>query len=209
MTGEVMSQIAPYPHELAELVAQLAYRPGWRFHLEDIERDPATTHSGSARGLTLVIFADVHDSYHPEQRRPVNHYFIVPAATYDRRAWLRWLLDRVLDVEQHEACEWFRLSVEAGAEHMSWVDNDTPVRCQCLHGADHYDTATPPAEKVVRPYAPNHGPGRDPYTIAEYATDLDRRTSFRGVVAANPPLPGQEGLPPLSDYDDAPSTAST
>jgi hypothetical protein len=33
-----------------------------------------------------------------------------------------------------------------------------------------------------RPFAPNHGPGRDPYTIFEYSTDADRRTSFRGDV---------------------------
>lgn len=33
-----------------------------------------------------------------------------------------------------------------------------------------------------KPFAPNHGPGRDPYTVFEYADDLDRRTSFRGEV---------------------------
>ncbi len=33
-----------------------------------------------------------------------------------------------------------------------------------------------------RPYAPNHGPGRDPYITFEYATDVHRRTSFRGDV---------------------------
>lgn len=32
------------------------------------------------------------------------------------------------------------------------------------------------------PYAPNHGPGRNPYTIYEYATDEQRRTSFRGDI---------------------------
>lgn len=31
-------------------------------------------------------------------------------------------------------------------------------------------------------YAPNHGPGNDPYIVAELATDEDRRTSFRGTV---------------------------
>lgn len=33
-----------------------------------------------------------------------------------------------------------------------------------------------------RPFAPNHGPGHDPYTIREVTTDEDRRTSFRGEV---------------------------
>jgi hypothetical protein len=35
-----------------------------------------------------------------------------------------------------------------------------------------------------RPYAPSHGPGNDPSLIREVGTDLDRRTSFRGEVAA-------------------------
>lgn len=34
----------------------------------------------------------------------------------------------------------------------------------------------------VKPYAPNHGPGNDPYLLRELTTDLDRRTSFRGEV---------------------------
>ncbi len=33
-----------------------------------------------------------------------------------------------------------------------------------------------------RPFAPNHGPGHDPYTVRELTTDEDRRTSFRGEV---------------------------
>jgi hypothetical protein len=35
-----------------------------------------------------------------------------------------------------------------------------------------------------RPYAPSHGPGNDPYIIRELGTDLDQRTSFKGVVNA-------------------------
>jgi hypothetical protein len=34
-----------------------------------------------------------------------------------------------------------------------------------------------------KPYAPNHGPGWDPYLVTVVATDVDRRTSFRGEVA--------------------------
>lgn len=39
----------------------------------------------------------------------------------------------------------------------------------------------------VRPYAPLHGPGNDPYLVAELASDQDRRTSFRGEL--NPEAP--------------------
>lgn len=35
----------------------------------------------------------------------------------------------------------------------------------------------------VRPYAPNHGPGWDPYLMTAETTGLDRRTDFRGEVA--------------------------
>lgn len=31
-----------------------------------------------------------------------------------------------------------------------------------------------------RPYAPNHGPGHDPYVVRELTTDIDRRTQFTG-----------------------------
>lgn len=37
-------------------------------------------------------------------------------------------------------------------------------------------------EHWVRPYAPSHGPGNDPYMIREVGTTLDQRTSFRGEV---------------------------
>lgn len=33
-----------------------------------------------------------------------------------------------------------------------------------------------------QPYAPNHGPGWDPYIVTQLTTDEDRRTSFRGEV---------------------------
>jgi hypothetical protein len=37
-------------------------------------------------------------------------------------------------------------------------------------------------EPGVRPFAPSHGPGNDPYLIREVGTDEDRRTSFRGEL---------------------------
>ena len=86
----------------------------------------------------------------------VNHYMPVPPAAYDGRSWRRWLFDQVLLVERHEAMEFFALTTTSD------VDGFT------------YDP--------VRPYAPSHGPGNDPYLVREVGTDLDRRTSFRGDV---------------------------
>lgn len=34
----------------------------------------------------------------------------------------------------------------------------------------------------VKPFAPSHGPGNDPYLVRELGTDEDRRTSFRGEL---------------------------
>lgn len=136
-----MRQVAPSPDVLAELVEQLHYRPGWEFHLADIDRG-----QGSA-GLTLDIVTLGYDSYHPErgEHYRVHHYMPVPPAAYNRASWRRWLFEQILLVERHEACEFFQLGDE-------------------------------------KPYAPNHGPGWDPYIVTELTTDVDRRTRFTGEV---------------------------
>lgn len=152
-----MRQVAPYPTELADLVATLAYKPGWTFTLEDIDRDQGS------EGLTLDIVTLGFDSYHPErgQHYRVHHYMPVPPASFDRRSWRRWLLDQLLLVERHEACEFFRFE---------------------LHGDFTLRDGTTTDTYVERPYAPSHGPGNDPYLVREVGTDEDQRTSFRGVV---------------------------
>jgi hypothetical protein len=87
----------------------------------------------------------------------VNHYFAVPAATYNLASWQRWLFDRLGDVDTHERMEDFAVADSPGSEH------------------------------VTRPLAPNHGPGHDPYRVCELATDEDRRTSFRGDLNPDSP----------------------
>lgn len=37
-----------------------------------------------------------------------------------------------------------------------------------------------------KPYAPNHGPGNDPYMIVVVGSDIDRRTNFRGSIKERP-----------------------
>jgi hypothetical protein len=151
----LMHQVAPYPDALARLVKCLRYRQhlGWEVRLEDdLQRDKPGRHSGEARGLTLVVTRCGPDSYHHDRTIAVNHYFAVPAATYNLASWQRWLLDRLGDVDTHERMEDFVVADSPGSEH------------------------------AVRPFAPNHGPGCDPYRIVEYATEEDRRTSFRGEL---------------------------
>jgi len=142
-----MRQEAPDPTTLFDLVERTTYRNGWRVWLKDMVRDPADTHGAEAAGLTLVIQTNTVNSYNHAEPVRVNHYFIVPAATYNERAWLRWLFDCFAKVELHECMEFFT------------VDD-------------------------VKPFAPIHAPGADPYTVTELSTDTERRTSFRGEVKA-------------------------
>jgi hypothetical protein len=130
-------QTAPEPSLLHRLVERLQYKQGWGFSLVDINRGQGS------EGLTLIASVTGPDSYAPERNLTVLHYMIVPAAAYDERSWCRWLLEQILRIEQHEACEFFQI-------------------------AGH------------RPYAPNHGPGRDPYTIMDQGTAEDAQTTFRG-----------------------------
>jgi hypothetical protein len=151
-----MSQTAPYPDVLASLVQRLRYREhlGWKVWLEDdLQRDKPGRHTGESRGMTLVVQRCGPDSYHHDRIIAVNHYFAVPPATYNLASWQRWLFDRLGDVDTHERMEDFALT----------------------YAAD-------PHAAVVRPFAPQHGPGNDPYRVCEYATETDRRTSFRGEL---------------------------
>jgi len=93
-----MRQWAPYPEALQSVVDRLEFMPGWRFRLHDLQRDTEVP----AGGLTLSIYVTGPNSYAEDENISVVHYFIVPAATYDGRAWTRWVLDRCIDVLTHE-----------------------------------------------------------------------------------------------------------
>lgn len=134
-----MSQEAPFPVALAELVEAVKFRPGWSFALKSVDRGQGSV------GLTLMIRVTTVNSYPPHEPMVVMHFMPVPPAAYDAQTWCRWLFDQCVLVDRHEACEFF----EVGG---------------------------------VKPYAPHHQPGHDPYTVYEVGTDLERRTSFRGVV---------------------------
>jgi hypothetical protein len=106
-----------------------------------------------SKGLTLLITIHTMDSYDQDKGRSVVHYMLVPPAAYDARSWQRWLFDQCLLVERHECMEFFTIHDSPGSEHS------------------------------VKPYAPSHGPGNDPYLVREVGTDIDQRTSFRGELA--------------------------
>lgn len=140
-----MKQVAPDPEVLTGLVAGLVYFPGWEFELRDMVRDIEPV----SEGLTLNITVTAPDSYRMDRMTRVRHSFAVPPATYDERSWRRWLLERILDVHRHEACEGFTVN-------------------------------------GIKPYAPSHGPGNDPYMIREIGTEEDQRMAFTGELLDTP-----------------------
>lgn len=107
-----MVQAAPYPKLLQGLVGRLSYKEGWKFSLERLDRGQGST------GLTLIVHLTVPDSYDPTKIFRVVHYMIVPPAAFDERSWCRWLFDQILLVEQHEACEFFKID-----EHRPYAPN--------------------------------------------------------------------------------------
>lgn len=170
-----MKQTAPDPEILHELVDALTYRPGWRFELRDIDRGQGS------EGLTLVITTSGYNSYH----RPAQYPH-------------RWDHEGVcLDCGEPFPCKAYRFDSQRDDSPTGpyCVNHFMPVPPasfderswrrwlfeQCLlverHEACEFFTI-----RTDKPYAPNHGPGNDPYIVAELTTDEARRTSFRGIV---------------------------
>lgn len=79
----------------AEIVAALAYKPGWRFKL------------GGPLNRYLCVFATTPDSHAPTRERTTQHMFELP--DLDGRDFARWVFDRLLDAERHEAGEFFQI----------------------------------------------------------------------------------------------------
>lgn len=101
----VMEQRAPWPEKLVQLVDKAVYRPGWRLTLEDLPRGQGS------EGLTFCVYTVGYNTYDVDkgQTYRVVHYFPVPPASYNEESWKRWVLDRLIEVETHEACEFLQI----------------------------------------------------------------------------------------------------
>lgn len=80
------------------LVAQVTYKPGWVLKM-----------SGPG-GAFVCVFATTPDSLAPERTRTTQHMFAVPTDDLTDRDFHRWLLERLLQAEQHEACEFYTVN---------------------------------------------------------------------------------------------------
>jgi len=105
-----MRQYAPYPFELQAVIDSVKGPPEvQRITLRDIERDSESQGRGVAGGLTLELLVVCEDSYHPGEMRRVRHLHPVPAATYNKQAWVRWVFDCIQLTRTHELGEYFEV----------------------------------------------------------------------------------------------------
>src|SRR4051794_246019 len=60
----------------------------------------------------LYIFTHNPNTYRPTEIRHTRHEFVVPVATYNEEAWIRWVFDRIASIEFHETTECFQVDGE-------------------------------------------------------------------------------------------------
>lgn len=97
-------QLGPPLTVLEQLVPDVAYKDGWKVEL--VHRRRMSEHLAGGAGPTLVVRALVWDSATGQETR-VAHLFSPPPASWDRRTWTRWVFDCIMQVELHEAMEFF------------------------------------------------------------------------------------------------------
>lgn len=155
---ELLTQTFPDPKDLRAAVEELAYLPGWVIELTDDE-----DRGQGCRGLTLNIYPDKPDSYHPERHVRTRFLYPVPAATFNRESWEEWLWARIEETEGHERAEWFRFVV-----------------------------ATPPDElaetgqRYRRPFKPAHPDGWDPGVVRSVVSETVTNTPNAGRLVTFP-----------------------
>ena len=89
------------PTDLEHIVNSVQYRPGWKFWLELVGKE-----------VRLQILCVGFDSYHPH-RGPTyatSHSFRLPEISPP--SWKLWLFERIMEVEKHEAMEFFQVGDE-------------------------------------------------------------------------------------------------
>lgn len=118
-----------FPEVLNDLVQRAEYRPGWRLVLYD-----NYDRGQGSKGLTFVVVGQFPDTYHPEDMIRVQHLFPVPPAAYDERSWRRWIFERLLEVERHEAAEFFKIDGERPYAPHHGPGNDPYIIFE--HGTD-------------------------------------------------------------------------
>lgn len=161
----LQTQTFPYPTDLAAAVDELRYLPGWLFTLTDEERGQ------DCKGLTLSIYPDKPDSYHPERHVRTVFTYPVPAAAFNRESWEEWLWARIEETESHERAEWFRFEQPGACT--------TPGEC-VHHGADGHEPT------FRRPFKPAHSDGWNPGVVRTVVSETVTNTPNAGRLVSVP-----------------------
>lgn len=97
---------------LSGLIPRIGYKPGWSFKL--LNRGRTSEHLAGSAGLTLEIRVECLDSNTPRldaewppEIAKLCHLFAPPPAAWNERTWRRWVFDCIMQVELHEAMEFF------------------------------------------------------------------------------------------------------
>lgn len=96
---------------LQDVVSRIAYKPGWTITLEYMRREGE--HLAGSEGLTLRVRFAAEDSTKPGVMAYLDHLFAVPPAAYSRETWERWVFDCLVQMETHEAMEYFKVDGQA------------------------------------------------------------------------------------------------
>jgi hypothetical protein len=89
--------------KVRELLRRFTYKPGWRFKIAGDYEDPPRPPGPGAIQVTF----QAPDAYHPKRVVPIISVIAIPDQPEDEDRLARWLFDRILDIERHEAGEWF------------------------------------------------------------------------------------------------------
>jgi hypothetical protein len=167
--GEPLRQREQTWDVLADVLDHITYtrdeKPGHpRFRLV---RDDAANYA------VLHVFTHTPNTYRPDETRHTRHEFIVPAATYHREGWTRWVFDRLCSIELHETCESFQVDEGDCAEHCTCKTCGCAISHHDGRDSTCYGPVCPDPKHrfscstnhYVRPYSPHHGNGWDPYTL--------------------------------------------
>lgn len=107
MTEQDIRHVMPELYEppgLRDLIKSIEYKRGWEFYFAPFIEDEMV------RGYAFYVVSDTENSYDQTQRIRVRHQFLVPPASYNRDNWVAWLFDRIRQVEDHEAGEFFMIN---------------------------------------------------------------------------------------------------
>lgn len=89
---------------LEEALKSISYE---RDPVPDPKRRFRLTRDDASNIAILYIYTYNTNTYQPTEMRHTQHEFVVPLATYNKSAWVRWVFDRIMSIEMHETCEWF------------------------------------------------------------------------------------------------------